>query len=382
LKEIVYTTSLEIIRMLNWYKIAIFEFLNKILFKMKILKKIMIVVVALAAIYIVLALVGPSNYKVSREIKIAASIDDVFNQTTIYANWAAWSAWAKADTAAKYIIENDNQVVGATMGWEGEISGKGSMTTTEIVPNEKFIYELSFVEPFTMTSHGGFLYEQDGDSVLVKWYDEGVFGFMIRPMMLFMDIEGKLGPMFEQGLADMKKICESISAKSPVEIIEMEVEQKAILFIKEYSELSSGDTPSKIGTAYGEIGAFIAANELTVIGMPITITNDFSMKKMTWDFDCAMVIDLGVTAETEMSNSLDALETTGRIETGLTYFGKVVKATHIGPNEQSIITYNAIEKYITNNGLEKNGRSWEEYIDDPTLVAPEEVRTFIYFPVK
>ena len=68
--------------------------------------------------------------------------------------------------------------------------------------------------------------------------------------------------------------------KPSVEIVEMEVEQKAILFIKEFSELKSGDTPAKIGAAYGEIGAFIGANELTVVGMPLTITNDFSMEKM------------------------------------------------------------------------------------------------------
>ena len=34
------------------------------------------------------------------------------------------------------------------------------------------------------------------------------------------------------------------------------------------------------------------------------------------------------------------------------------------------------------NGYEINGDSWEEYVDDPTTVAAEEVRTFIYFPIK
>ena len=180
---------------------------------MKFLKYLGIGIIALIVIYIVLALIGPSNYKVSKEIKIEAPVEVVFNQTSVFANWAAFSAWAAADPGAVYTIENDNQVIGAKMSWEGEISGKGSMTTTEIVPNEKFIYDLSFVEPFEMTSHGGFLYQQDGDSVLVTWYDEGEFGFMMRPMMLFMDVEAEIGPMFEQGLEGIKKICESMETK-------------------------------------------------------------------------------------------------------------------------------------------------------------------------
>ena len=43
--------------------------------------------------------------------------------------------------------------------------------------------------------------------------------------------------------------------------------------------------------------------------------------------------------------------------------------------------YNFIA-HIKKNGYEINGDSWEEYIDDPTKVPSEEVRTNIYFPVK
>ena len=72
----------------------------------------------------------------------------------------------------------------------------------------------------------------------------------------------------------------------------------------------------------------------------------------------------------------------GRIEKGETYAGKVLKTVHVGPYINLKATYDGLIAYIKDNGYEINGNSWEEYIDDPTKVPSEEVRTNIYFPVK
>ncbi len=341
---------------------------------MKFLKKLSIVVVALIAIYVILAFIGPSNYKLERSIKIGSAIENVYNQTSIYANWADWSPWAKADPEAQYTIEKDDQTIGSSLGWKGELSGTGSMTTSEITANEKFMYKLVFTEPWymAMTSNGGFTYKQDGDSVILSWFDEGDFGFMSRPMMLFMSMEEQIGPQFEMGLSAIKEICENMPDPGPeVEIVEMEVEAQAMFYVEESSELNSEVIGGKIGAAYGEIGGLLAANGIEMVGMPITITNSFSMKEMSWVFDCALRVE-----------STDGVELTGRVKTGTTYAGKVVRGTHVGSYEESVATYNAISKYMEEKGLTQEGRSWEEYIDDPEVVAPEELRTYIYFPVK
>lgn len=186
---------------------------------MKILKKIAILILALIVLYLVLGLIGPSGYKITRSIKIGAQIEDVFDQTSLYKNWSAWSPWAKLDVNAKYNIENDNQEPGAAMSWVGdpESVGTGGMVTSEVEQNKKFYYDLTFVVPWEMTSHGGFNYTQEGDSVLLEWFDSGDFEFMARPMMLFMDLEAELGPEFEKGLLDIKRICESTGKTPKVE---------------------------------------------------------------------------------------------------------------------------------------------------------------------
>ncbi len=108
-----------------------------------------------------------------------------------------------------------------------------------------------------------------------------------------------------------------------------------------------------------------------ILCLVLAITNDFSMEDMTWVFDCALVGELP-----------EGTELTGRIKSGITYAGKVIKGVHIGSYTESPTSYQAMEKYIKDNGLEQNGRSWEEYVDDPTAVEEAELRTFIYFPIK
>ena len=342
---------------------------------MKILKKIVIVILALIAVYVILGLIGPSSYKITRSIKIAAPLYVVFNQTSIYANWAAWSPWAKLDAKAKYSIENDNQEVGAAMSWVGdpESVGTGGMVTSEIEKNNKFYYDLTFVVPWEMKSHGGFNYLQEGDSILLEWFDSGEFAFMARPMMLFMDLEAELAPDFEKGLADIKKICESSkSSEAAIEISEIEVESTPILYIALSSPLNGDSIAAKLGMAYGEIMAFVGANNLNMGGAPLAITTKFSMEEMLWEFKAAIPV----------VENLENVNVSGRIEKGTSYQGKALKAVHIGSYSESANAYYACEEYLKRNNLEQNGEPWEEYIDDPMEVKEEELRTFIYYPIK
>jgi len=339
---------------------------------MKVLKGLLILIIAVIAIYIVAALVGPSNYKITRTIEIAAPIDVIFDQTSIYANWANWSPWAKLDSNAKYTIKDDNQSVGSSMGWEGNDKvGIGTMTTSKIETNKEFSYDLSFVEPFEMTSHGGFTYEQKGDNVLLTWHDGADLAFMSRPFMLFMDMEEEIGPSFEKGLAEIKAICENMSTSS-LDITEQVVESNSILYISENSSLLPNEIGAKMRAAYGELMSLAGLAKLEMTSAPISITHKFSMEEMLCEFDAAIVIN----------DIPEELELSGRIQKGETYAGKVLRTVHIGAYAKLKTTYDAILAHIAKNGYEINGSSWEEYVDDPTKVAEKELKTFIYFPVK
>jgi len=341
---------------------------------MKILKIAGGVILSLIVIFVLLAIIGPSGYKITRSIEVKAPVDVVFNQTSKFVNWAAWSPWAKLDANAKYVIENDNQEVGASMSWEGnpELVGTGKMTVTKVEKNKEFLYDLAFLSPWEMTSHGGFIYEVEGGKVKLTWYDKGEFAFMSRPIMLFKDMEKQIGPSFEQGLADIKEICEKMKTKPAIEITEETVESLPILFIKESSSIMPNAISTKMEAAYGELMALIGIAKLEMTAAPRAITTKYSMEDMTCEFNPAIPV-VSIPEELELS---------GRIEKGESYAGKVLKTVHVGNFMNLKATYDAMLKHIEDNGYETNGFSWEEYIDKPEEVAEKDRRTIIYFPVK
>ena len=331
-----------------------------------------IIITILVVVYITLGFFGPTEYRVERSIKIDAPINVVFNQTTKFENWAAWSPWAAADPGAKYTFEKDEQVVGAKNSWEGEVSGTGNITITEIVKNEKMVYELNFTEPWymAMTSIGGFDYSQKDGVVNLTWYDGGDFSFMTRPMMLFMDLEDQIGPMFEKGLENIKEVSEN--KKNAIEITATTVESQQILFVAESANIDTKEIGEKMGAAYGEIMALMGVAKIEMVAAPIAITQEYDVEKMTCQFKAAVPV----------SNLSDELVLDGRIEKGNTYAGKVLKAVHVGSYNTLQLTYSKILAHIAANGYEMNGESWEAYVDNPQEVEEAVRRTFIYFPIK
>ncbi len=45
-------------------------------------------------------------------------------------------------------------------------------------------------------------------------------------------------------------------------------------------------------------------------------------------------------------------------------------------------TYETVERWIKAKGLEPADQMWEYYLNDPTMVSPEELMTEIIWPIK
>jgi hypothetical protein len=62
--------------------------------------------------------------------------------------------------------------------------------------------------------------------------------------------------------------------------------------------------------------------------------------------------------------------------------GKVVRASHTGPYEESGAAHEAINRYIMVLKMEFAGAPWEVYITDPSEEPdPQKWETIIYYPV-
>jgi hypothetical protein len=134
------------------------KFKTKFITMKKFFKWFFITLLVLTGLYLSLDLFAPSNYKVERNKTILAPADAIYPHISNLKNWNSWSAWARMDSTAVYTYEGTDGAVGSVMKWKGdpEKVGEGMMELTELIPNQKVSYKLTFVD-YGMTSSVKFI---------------------------------------------------------------------------------------------------------------------------------------------------------------------------------------------------------------------------------
>jgi len=61
--------------------------------------------------------------------------------------------------------------------------------------------------------------------------------------------------------------------------------------------------------------------------------------------------------------------------------GRCAFFVHVGPYDTLHQTYAELGRWIEENGYASAGPAWDLYVDDPGEVAPEALRTEIYWPI-
>lgn len=175
-------------------------------------KKLLIAFAVLVGILGVLAVVvamQPSEYRIERTAKIDAPPEIAFAQVNDFHNWDAWSPWAKLDPAMVATFEGPASGVGAIYKWSGNDKvGEGQMTILESKPDEFIRFKLEFLRPFPDTCTTEFTFKPEGASTSAIWTMTGRRNFMAKGVCLVMDMDKMVGGDFENGLAQMKTVCE------------------------------------------------------------------------------------------------------------------------------------------------------------------------------
>lgn len=179
----------------------------------RMLPTVLLVLAALAAVFIVVVATRPAEFRVSRSATIPAPSPEVFAQVNDLHNWEAWSPWARLDPQAKGTYDGPREGVDASFAWSGNSEvGEGRMTITGSRPHELVQLRLEFLKPFKATNTAEFTFEPDGEQTLVTWTMSGTNNFMSKAVGLFMDCETMVGGQFEQGLANLKSVVETAPA--------------------------------------------------------------------------------------------------------------------------------------------------------------------------
>lgn len=174
---------------------------------MKILKTLLIALVALVALLFVGGMFLSPKFTVTRTTTINAAPDKVYALIANPRHWKEWSVWNRRDPAMAIEYTGPEAGAGAAWAWKSKSEGDGKMTFTAADPGRRVVYDLFFPD-FGTTSTGELRLTPKTAGTEVTWVMNGDMGSnpLFRWMALFGD--KMVGPDFEGGLANLKTLAE------------------------------------------------------------------------------------------------------------------------------------------------------------------------------
>lgn len=171
---------------------------------------VLYVILGIVLLILILAVIAPKTYNVSRSIEIDRPKDVVFEYLKSLKKQNEWSPWGKRDPNMEQKFTGTDGQVGAISHWKGNKQvGEGEQETTKIVEGERIEAELRFLKPFKSTSDAYLVTEDAGGGrTKVTWGFSGQNKFPMSIMMLFMSMDKAVGKDFEEGLSSLKQILE------------------------------------------------------------------------------------------------------------------------------------------------------------------------------
>ena len=339
-------------------------------------KKLLYAVVIILVIFITVGLFLPRQIHIERSSRIDRPATLVFALLNSYASFNSWSPWAARDPSAVYSGSGPEHGVGASLSWSGDprLTGSGQQEIIESRPHS--LVRIRFQFDNQGEANMEYRLEEQAGITQVTWsFDTDVtagqsfFGsIMARYFGLFFD--RWLGTDYEQGLANLKRLAESLPAAdfSDLEVEVLEVAPQTMLFIPSISSQAPGDIAMALADAYREITSFIARHELRMSAQPMAISRAWD--ESGYSFDAAIPVE-----------SAEVLPE-GNVQIGQSPSGRVLRVIHRGAYDQMMPTYEKISAYMGAHGIEDAGVSWEQYISDPGNTRTEDLITHIYFLLK
>ncbi len=177
---------------------------------MKVIKYILLALGILVAVTIVLGLVGPKSYNVNRSIVISSGVDQVWPYISSAKKMQDWSPWVGKDTTLRIEYYGTEGTVGSGYRWDGEILGSGEQTISMLEFQKRVLTDLKIDMPFGNDVSTAYFNLQDTlKATKVTWGLRGDNGFAGRIFGMIMNYDEMIGPDYEAGLVNLKRLVES-----------------------------------------------------------------------------------------------------------------------------------------------------------------------------
>lgn len=336
---------------------------------MRILKKLLIGLVALAVLLGIGGMFLPQVVTVERAIVVSRPASLVFPVINSYQRFNEWSPWFDLDPNAQYTYSGTTDGVGASMAWSGNAdAGSGKQTITQSTPNQSIHSDLEFTGQGNAKVAFVLTPEQTGTRVL--WTFEMDLGANPYGRYFGLLMDRFIGADYEKGLGRLKTLVEGFPnvdiEGADIQIVE--VTAKPILYVTASSTTDVAAIGQAYAQAYQMIGSAMAAGGATQTGAPIGIDNYFDERG--YGFDAAIPVDRS------------DIPLQGPVQAGQTYAGRAVRVRHTGSYEGLAASQKQGEAFIAVHKLKAHDRVYTEFVSDPGDTEEAALISDIYLPVE
>ena len=336
---------------------------------MRTLRYMVLALLFLLLVVVVIGFFLPAKVHMERSIEINRNTPTIFKTINSLNNFNKWSPWYEYDVNAEYTLSGAQSGVGSKLSWSG--NNKIGTGSNEIIESKldsyiktKFFFGKSEKPAFSMLS-----LLQKENTTKVTWAFNNDFGYNVFYRYFGLVLEDMIAPDYERGLKYLKKHVESLPLYDYSNISITETYAEDTYAYQSKSGLSHEQITPAIAAAYGKLIGFITKNKITMNGSPKIV----NLSTSDDEYRFLAVIPVGNNSVVDENNE---------IRSYTSYQGKAIKLVHKGSYNNFDASYDILFAYMSQNNLQNNGNSWEDFVTDPANVSEDQLITNIYQPIK
>lgn len=174
---------------------------------MPFIKRSLVIGTLLFAGILLFAASRPDTFVVERAIEIKATPETIYPLISDLHNFSLWSPYENIDPAMIRSFSGASSGQGAVYAWQGNAQvGSGRLEIIEATPYSRVIMKLEYFKPVEAHNMSEFTLQALGDQTKVTWRMHGPAPFLSKVMSLFLSIDSTIGPQFELGLANLRRL--------------------------------------------------------------------------------------------------------------------------------------------------------------------------------
>jgi len=148
------------------------------------------------------------TFNVEKTVVINRPLNEVKSKVSDLTYYSQWNPWQQMDKTSKQTITGTPHTPGHRYAWEGKKIGIGQLTLRDL-DAQHIHFDLEFFKPWKSKANDNWLFENWGtNETKITWQNSGELPWPIARLMGPM-INKNLNKQFEQGLVNLKALCES-----------------------------------------------------------------------------------------------------------------------------------------------------------------------------